>query len=456
MAHILQKTIFITISRGSLIRNFFHTGVIAKLLDDDLRVVILTPYFNDPKLFKDFEHKNLFFEPLFWSQKEKLRGILNELSKGAVFNSTVHARYRYSIGTPQKPNRLLYPPRMLFFAPLRHIPGIKWVIKFFYSLINPLKAHDYLFEKYKPDLVFNTASSADCGVLRSAKRFNVRAVDMPKSWDNLSQALFKTKADFLIVWSDFMRDQAIKLQGYKESEIIVAGVPQFDFYARKDGLLSREEFCKKQGLNPSKKIILYSSAGGAFCNEIDYVMLIKKYIDEGKIKDAQILVRPHLGYAGDAKRFDYLSKYDNIVVDTTDVQNMKLRDNWDSSWNHVVNLFNSLYHADVCVNAASTLSLDAVACGTEVVNIGFDIEYVSDFNKSAKRLYLDDYIRKLMDSGGTWLVKNEEDFQKTLKSILQDGDKKEKKQTIDKFIYKTDGKSAERIANALTRIVNQT
>jgi len=99
-----MKTIFITITRGGLIRNLFRTGVINRLLEKGLRVVILTPYYKTPELFQDFQHKNLFIEPLHWDQEEKFRGFIKEMCKGAVFNSSVYARYRYSIGTPKEPN----------------------------------------------------------------------------------------------------------------------------------------------------------------------------------------------------------------------------------------------------------------------------------------------------------------------------------------------------------------
>ena len=75
-----------------------------------------------------------------------------------------------------------------------------------------------------------------------------------------------------------MKEQAICLQGYKPKEVIVTGVPQFDFYVRKDGLIPRAQFCKKFNFNPNKKIILFSSTGGDLCDEAYYIELIKKFL----------------------------------------------------------------------------------------------------------------------------------------------------------------------------------
>jgi CDP-glycerol glycerophosphotransferase (TagB/SpsB family) len=175
----------------------------------------------------------------------------------------------------------------------------------------------------------------------------------------------------------------------------------------------------------------------------------------GELAFANILVRPHLGYRGDADRFTTLEDEGKVVVDKSDKQNHKLRDHYDTSIDHVYNLFNSLYHADVCVNSASTLSLDAVACGTEVVNFNFDAGPVSRKNNSIKRLFVSDYVRELMDADGTWLVKNKKEFIDALKGILEKGEQKDSKKMINTFMYKTEGKSAERITDVLIRIANQ-
>ena len=449
-----QKTVFITISRVGFIRNLLRTGVVSKLLGHGFRVILLTPYHNAPELFKDFTHKNLHIEQLYMSQNVRLRWFFTELFKGAVFNDTVYARYRWSIGTPKQPNQLFFPMRMIFFAPLRFVPGARCFIRWLYAFINPLRAHDYLFEKYKPDLVFNTDAGGDCGVLKSAKRFGVPSIDMPKSWDSLSQMLFNTKADFLLVWNEYMRAQAIKLQCYKENEIVVTGIPQFDFYARKDGLLSREEFCKKYGMDSKKKIILYGSAGANLFDESAHVSLIRQFMDDRKLSEANILVRPHVGYYGDVERFSSLESNAGIVIDRSGKHNHVAHDPFDTSEGHVHTLVNSLYYADVCVNVASTLSLDAIACGTEVINFNFDIGHV-DYHAGVRRLFVSDYVKDLMATNGTFLAKNKEDFLNMLKNVLEKGEKKDTKKTVDTFIYKLDGKSAERIANALIQIMNQ-
>ncbi|MFH1661888.1 MAG: CDP-glycerol glycerophosphotransferase family protein, partial [Candidatus Falkowbacteria bacterium] len=414
-----MKTIFITISRGGLIRNFFHSGVVNMLLDKNFKVIILTPNYEDKEFFKEFEHENLILEPLIKPKNIRGRKIIREFLKGASFNETVNYLYKYKLDGIE-PSKIFYIPRILFFAPLRFIPGFKKFIRFLEFKINPQKEHDYLFKKYNPDLVFATFASGevDAGVIKSAKRFRVKTVCIPKSWDNMSKSLFNTKTNYIIVWSEFMKNQAIKFQDYKDKEIIITGIPQFDYYYKKENLMSREEFCKKFNFDPNKKIIMYGSNGVNKGVDYKYPELIKKFIDDKKLENVQVLVRPHLGYVGDKEQFQYLDNYENFAVDSNDKQNNKFKDHWDTSLNHLNNLYNSLYHSDVCVNILSTLIFDATYCGTPVISVKFDIDKTNNLNKSVKRFYKTDYSDAIIKSGGVFVAESEEEFLKILQNIL--------------------------------------
>lgn len=452
-----KKTIFITIARGSLVRNFFHTGIIKKLLDAECKVVILTQNYQDDKIFGEYQHVNLKLEPLIETKKIIAEVFIRELLKGAAFNQTVRFLHKYRLlGTP--PRRILYLPRLIFIAPLRFLPGFRRFIRWIDFKLNPQREHDYLFEKYKPDLVFSTCINGytDSGVLKSAKRFGIKTVGMPKSWDNLSKILFNFKADYLIVWNQFMKVQAVRLQGYKGEEIVVTGVPQFDFYHKKDYLLDREDFCKCLGLDPRKKIILYGSTGGGkyLANEADYVELIQKFIMQGKIEGVQVLVRPHLGYIDDVEKFRHLESHRDFFVDRSDKQNLKFKDYWDPSLQHVVHLYNSLHHAAVCINIASTLTLDAVSCGIPVINIDFDIEKC-EFDDSIRRFYSTDYISALMETKGSWHVKSVDEYLIALQAVLLQKNENavDTHRIVDQFLFKNDGQTSERLSAFLLSLM---
>ncbi len=451
-----MKTIMITMSRGSLIRNFFYTGVITKLLDYGHKVIILTPNYNEPeKFFGPFLHKNLIFEDLK-KPKLKMYKILEELFKGAVFNQTVHVRYRYRFaGRP--PNLLLYIPRMLFFAPLRWVPGFKKFIRAVDTIINSEKDNDELIKKYNPDLIFATSTGEDISLIKGAKRLGIPSILMPKSWDSVSKKLFGGKSTYIFVWNQFMKDQMLKFQDYKQDQIFMSGVPQFDFYHDPKRIWTKEKFCQRFSLDPNKKIIFYGSTGGGCCNEGDYVTVLHEIISQGKIPNTQILVRPHMGYKGDKERFAICEKYDTCTVDNTAVQDRALADNWALSDDQIEILTNSLYHADIVINIASTLTLDATAAGTPVINIHFDAKEGVDPNYSTKRLYKSDYIEAVTSKGATWIVKSKQELIQALDDVLLKNKRKTKQvqDLIDYMMYKNDGQAAERLAKNIHTLITK-
>jgi len=451
-----KKTIFITILRGLLIRNFFHSGVVNKLLGNGYRVVACVPHYWNANDVRHLSRPNLVFENLPPPTPARGKRILEEFSKGAVFNSTVHVRYRYRFAG-KKPNRALYFVRMFFFAPLVFFPGFKKILRFVESVLYPERQCDYLFDRYNPALVFNTAAGQDFPLMKSARRYGVPMIDMPKSWDNSSKLLFRVKADYVFAWGPFMARQLLRFQGYSPEEIILTGVPQFDIYAQKKSLLSRTDFCKQFGLNPDKKIILYASVGGDCCDEIGYIELLKKYIKNGTIRNAQLFIRPHLKYNDSISRFNELKEKELVIVDTSAKQNVVFRDNWDISFENTNHLMNSLHHADVCVTVDSTITLDAVACGTEVINIGFDVKDNLDLSISVKTFFMSDYIKATMDYKGTWFVNNKKEFLEAFKDILEkDKTKKEKRERLIKYImYRNDGKTTERIVQAIKEVMER-
>lgn len=451
-----MKTVMLTISKGSLIRNFFHSGVIGRLLEHGVRVVVLSPNVHDAELFQPFAHPQLCIEPLIGAKQRRWKKFFEEISKAVIFNKTVHVRYRYRFAGP-KPNKLWYLPRMLFLVPLHWIPGATSAIQWLDRRLNPQPEHDELFKKYQPDVVFITTSGRDhdISVLRSARRFGVPSVLMEKSWDTISKMLFADKADYFFSWGAFMTGQARQYQGYKATDILVTGAPQFDFYAQAAYHETREVFCARHGLDPKKKIILYGSSGGDVCDEVAYLSLLNEWMKAGRLTNVQVLVRPHLGWAGDADRFSECGSFAEFFVDRTDKQNEKFKDHWDTSIDHVVNLTNSLRHAAVCVNIGSTLTLDAVASETPVININFDVDPAVDSNLSTKRLYMTDYIEAISQFGATWLVRSQEEFLQALIATVEHNERREEenKKMVKRFMYANDGKSANRIVQVLLDIV---
>lgn len=448
-----MKTLFLILSRGGLLRNLSESSVISRLCESGFRVIILTPSSNEQEQYSHLlSGKDVTFEPLSRASSSFIRRVLQELQRAVIYNDTVRSIQSYTIGSRTDPSSILYLPRLYLFPAVRYIPFMKRFLRWLGFLLDPQNENDYLFIKYHPDIVFSTTphDESEAAVLKSAVRFGVTSVCMPKSWDNLSKILFPVKTKRMLVWGQNMKEEAIALQGYVPEELIITGAAQFDFYSHKEYLWSREEFAQRHGLDPRKKIILYGSGGADMCDEARFVDLLEEYIT-GR-NDAQVLIRPHAGYRDDAARYARFFDRANILIDRTISQSYSDRSAWDINPDRLYNLFNSLYHADVCINVGSTLTIDATICGTPVINLNFDVDKnVDPKRRSVKRLFETSYIKSVLKMKATWLVTNREEFSKALTETLVDKNAKlpARQRLIERFAYANDGKSAERIVDAV-------
>ena len=437
--------------------NFFHSGVISRLLDAGLRIVVLTPNYKDPSLFSAYAQERLILEPLLSSPPSVTRRILQELMRAVIFNDTVKARFTYRIASDTDPSPWLYAPRMYLFPLFRFFPFARPLLRFLALMFDPQREHDHLFERYQPDLVFSTTphDDADASVLKGARRFEVRTICMPKSWDNLSKILFSVKTDQMMVWGRYSKRIACRLQGYADTEVITTGAPQFDYYANPGYLIPRDDYCSSHSLDPNKPYILYGSSGADMCDEASFVELLKEYVYRSGRGNMQVLIRPHVGYKRDADQFARFENDKRFSLDRTERQDPRLRDNWDTSTYHLSNLFNSLKHAAVCINVASTLTIDSTLCGTPVINLRFDPDAkVDKKRRSVLRLFETGYIKDALSMGATWVVGSKKELFFALDEILHKPSSKndERIRLIEEFAFKNDGRSAERVADAIISV----
>lgn len=452
-----MKNLFLVLSRGGLLRKFAESRVIHKLSDKGFRVVICTPPSPEQgQCAPLLGGLDIAFEPLRVARPTIVRRILQEFERAVIFNDTVKARFRYTIASKTDPSRLLVFPRLYLLPLTRFIPGMKRFLRFLGLVLDPQEGHEALFEKYRPAAVFSTTphDESEAALLKSALRNKVPIVSMPKSWDNIPKILFPVKGKKLLVWGSYMKDEAVAFQDYAPAEIVETGAPEFDRYAHPERLWSREAFARRHGLDPDKKIILYGSGGADMTDEPRFIDVLDEYVRAHP--NTQVLIRPHAGYKDDTARYARFAGRAGIRIDKTIVQYHSPQSAWDASPERADNLYNSLHHADVCVNISSTLTIDATLCGAPVVNVDFDVDSGLDpKRRSVKRLFETSYTRAIMRTGATWRARSRTELFAALdETLAHRGARTKARETlIRQFAYKNDGGAADRIADAVAAAV---
>lgn len=385
-----MKTLFVTLQDGEVSKNFLHTGVYAGL-KGRCRLVLLVP----PRKVEHFAAQcpEAAIEPLPPALRPRLEELFADLFLYSVHTESIRVKiehsYRSGGSLLGKWIKLLlwalgawYPYRALCRLLYRAAAG---------------STFDPFFARYRPDLVFaaNLTSMEDARLLAAARRFGARSIGMPKGWDNLTLKTFlPVFPDRLLVQTPLMARDAARLD-YPAARTAVVGFPKFDIYATKEGLLSREAFMRRLGLDPARKLILYAGAGGQLAPQDEEVLAaLLAAIEHGTLAGApQVLVRPHPKYP---YRAEALPKRDFWRLDRPGEDRGA---GFEFSQADVAHLLNSLFHCDLLIHTASTLGVEAAVLDRPSVTIGYEPTPV-DEGLSVARYYRYEHMARVVATGG--------------------------------------------------------
>ena len=445
-----MKKVFLTISRGSIARNVLQNDFY-RLLRNQYQVRLVTTAATDERFRKEFGHPNVSYIAFQEQDHTWADRWLFFLHKNLVYNSTVAQKNRWgSPGNPKskQPSWLSYIIKRIIFFPLSHIHWLRDIVRFLDQLLlqkREITTFKKLLQQEKPDLVIvtNITSDTEVALLKAAEQLGIHTIAMPKSWDNLSKHGFRIKVDRLIVWSQFMKEQAERFQNYSTTKIEVIGIPQFDCYADRRRLVSREEFCRWYGLDPNKKIIFFGSEGKLFPTDAEIAAILYEYTSS---HGDQLLLRPHYGYRNDEKKFSALVGKPGVTVDLFNNPSAYFRDEWDYSEAFNSRFMNTLHHSDIIINTCSTLSLDAVAFDKPIISIGFDGYTKKPYHSSILRWYETDYYRAVLATGAVDVARSKAELFSLIDASKANPTRRasERKILRERFCGPIDGKAGER------------
>ncbi len=456
-----KKTIGIVISEALLVRNILRSGTLEILKQRGYKIVIFLYCKQVPDYFNDeFGDKNVTVVPIAHLEISRIHRLLIRFTHYYHWNKTMKRFLKYSRHYINKP----------WIANYTYLAFLRLVSLFGFILIPVTRLAEYYvfpekskevenaLDQYPVDLLFSSSitGKADNIFLKAAKRRKIVTVSMSKSWDNMTKMFLRFAPDHVLVQNELLRESAKKLQHFKDNQIHVVGFCQFDWYSRPEIIRSREEHCKKMGLDPNKKIIFFASQGIWFQKDYTVADKIYDWVKKDEFNEpCQLLVRPHFTNVKNTPIARFKDKED-VVYDDSFKVSYDFFDNWDPKVPEIVDFANTLYHSDVLVVILSTIALDAACYDKPVINALFGSIY-----KNGKDItpYMNstDHYTWVLDTKGTAVANNEGELKDWINKFLKDPSIKEKeRETLRKELcYKVDGKSSERIADALESILNK-
>ena len=292
-----------------------------------------------------------------------------------------------------------------------------------------------------------------------AKQLRIPTVAIDCTFDNaFSQAKHIRKTDYITAWNDRMKRDIVTHNAYAPERVAVTGCLKFDHYftdQKEKKLRSREEFLRQKRLDPARKTVVYATPTPLTYplrkEFMERIVRVKKA--GGLAGDPNILVRLHpldegapyeacngipgicIERAGTVRLGDTATKEPKIEMIEADL----------------VNLTETLLYADVLIDFASTLVIEACIFHTPSVSIGFPPEQ--------RLLCISELTRDVIAISGEPLTASFEELVETVNRYLvtpqTEGDLKRDEATVKEFIQFTDGLSWRRTGEFIDSIVGR-
>jgi len=451
------------VPNGSSAGNVLRSGALARVRDavPDARIVLMSPLAADPAFTSEFAHPRIAFEPLPphvpSGLERRLLGVLQAYYLTRRTTETVRIKLGAGHAGTKIRLRTLKAIAARVLAP--HAAAGRW-----YDVADRFASDpdaDAVIARWRPTLVAVATPGlifAEVPALRAAARRRIPTMAVDLSWDNLTNKLFPIRRlDRIVVWNETMRRELRELHGYDAGDVDVAGPPQFDGYFNGEPRSSRAEFCRRVGVDPSRRLLTLTTIPAESYPRHDVVIdqLLEAIRTERLAAPCDLLVRVHPR--------DELRRYDRYVGTPHVVVEKPFRASAPSADGHAVDvtaentrhLADTLHHSDVVLNVASTIAIEAAIFDTPIVNIAFDDRDADarPFLESPLRYYSYTHYQQIVRAGAVRIATRPAEMIDLVNLYLRDRsvDADGRRRVVREQCEFTDGRSAERVGRAIVR-----
>jgi hypothetical protein len=124
------------------------------------------------------------------------------------------------------------------------------------------------------------------------QRRRIPLIVIMNSWDNPStKRAMVGNPDWLLVWGEQTQRHAVEFARMPVDRAIKFGAAQFEVY-RAPPRISREAFCQVNGLDSTRRILLYAGSSKG-TDEIAHLSALDQAIEAGQLGATTVLYRPH-------------------------------------------------------------------------------------------------------------------------------------------------------------------
>ena len=317
-------------------------------------------------------------------------------------------------------------------------------------LIRVPKEFKELKHHYQPALVMVSTPGMtvfEAEAILMAKKLGIPTVAVNFNWDNLTlqKAHLMRRCDYLLVWNDIIREQAINIHGYDPRKVFVSGVLRFDHYfIRQPGELGRGEFLRSKNLNPELRTILFITESRSYTFQLKWFRGLFELRAQKRIPYTNIFIRIHP--YDEPAAYSEFSSLPDVHVELAGQPMVHQDDRVEMTAADLLNQKLTLKYTDVNFNYCSTMSLESMI---------FDKPAITFFEPGHYDIEKTHY-KPLIDSGAVKLVRSFEELAQAINNYLANGalDQEKRQFILERYIPFRDGQSPKRSIETLFKIAS--
>ena len=304
-----------------------------------------------------------------------------------------------------------------------------------------------------PKLLVSThcTVAAERPYILAARRLGIPTAGWILSFDNLTSRSVVPLFDHYLAWNARMRGDVLRLYPDRDPATVnVTGTPQFDFHVDAAYRSSRAETLRELGLPPGGRYLLWAANSRVFTpTEPELVAaFLRRTQDDADLRERRIVVRLHP-----------LDDYERWADPQRRDPRLAVVRPWERTGpppgpEAQTRLVSTLAHADVCINVASTMSLDAAVLDVPVVCVAFALGESGREHDACRAYYRTEHYRPIVASGGVAMAHTLDDLVRLAGEAVRDPGRSRaaRAQLVRDECGQTDGAAGVRVAAALAKL----
>ncbi|HMR88668.1 MAG TPA: hypothetical protein PKD51_10965 [Saprospiraceae bacterium] len=419
------------ISHGFSSRMVTQTNLLVNIVEKGYRVGIITNgHDSDLKKYCDDNDIQIIEieQTLSFIQRQFLdikRYILDDLDTNiALMEKHVWAIKYSNFGLI---TRLKYRLAYQIYKILKLFPSIRNLVKSKINILYYDRKSEELLKRINTRILVSTypINFLETSLLLAANKLKILNFIHFLSWDNItSKGYIPAVADKFISWGEVMEKEIIEYYNISKKNIYNCGVVHFDLHHAYKNTNDYKLVIQDLGLDPLKPYIYYGMVAARFVpNEINLVRWLSEQISNNRYgNEIQLVIRPHpQNVSGYMKSDEYLGLLKGLTNSRVAIHWPAVNEStlqWSMKNYDMHNISKLLNGCMFCINAGSTLAVDALNCNKLTIVTGFDLPKCIDYWKSAARSLDFTHLKNFLKNDGVILCTSLNQFDEVILNII--------------------------------------